>query len=192
MNETQLKELLERTDQAFGTESTADSAGLAQTARLRAAIRKKRRTELLAGGTFVLLVAGFLLGYPQYSRYREKKQIALQREIQNELAALKAETEQTLALIQSVNRRTQKRRQLAQLQQRLASLAEVTEDTESVDDQLAGELYQKAQSLSAQADSCSAVKILYQQIIRTFPNSSYTQDAKAKMTQLDCPNGIHL
>lgn len=192
MNESQLQELLTGADRAFAADSRADPASLALSVQRRVVIRKKRRNKLLAGGIVVLLVAGFLLGYPQYNRYREKKQIALQMEIQNELAALKAETEQTLALIQSVNQRTERRKQLAALQQRLASLAAEAAEPESQDEQLAGQLYQKAQSLSAQADSCNAVKALYQQIIRTFPDSSYTNQAKQELSQLECLNGTHL
>ena len=192
MNETQLKDILTQADEALGTESAIDSAALAQTARQRAAIRKRRRTELLAGGLFALLVGAFLLGYPQYNKYQEKKQIALQMEMQKELAALKAETEQTLALIQSVNQRAQKRKQLAALQQRLASLTAQADSTDRQDEELAGKLYYKAQALSDKSDSCNAVKTLYQQIIQTFPNSSYTSTVKEKLAQLDCLNGMKL
>jgi TolA-binding protein len=192
MNETQLKKLLTGADQACRTESSTDSAAMVKSIRRQYAIRMRHRTEWLAAGTLGLLAAAWLAGYNQYSHRQEQKQIALQTEIQKKIADLKAEAEQTLTLIKSANQQTQKRKQLAQLQQRLASITAQSARTENTDEQLAGELYQMAQSLSAQADSCSAVKILYQQIIRTFPNSSYTQDAKAKMTQLDCPNGIHL
>jgi len=192
MNETQLKDMLTQADQAFGMESSMDSAALAKTARQRAAVRKRRRAELLAGGTLVCLLAVFLFGYIQFHQYQEEKQIALQIEIEKELADLKADTEQTLALIQSVNQRTQRRKQLAALQNRLASLTAETERIDTQDEQLAGKLYQKAQALSGRANSCNAVKTLYQQIIQTFPNSSYTTSAKEKLAQLDCLNGIHL
>jgi TolA-binding protein len=192
MNESQLKELLAGADQAFGTQSAMDSAVLVQNAQRRAAIRQRRRAEWLAGGTLAILLAVCLLGYVPFRRYQEKKQIARQIEIQKELDDLRTQAQQTLALIQSVNERTRTRKQLTSLQQRLASIAAQSAETENTDDQLASQLYQKAQMLAAQADSCSAVKALYQQIIRTFPNSSYTHEAKTKVTQLDCPNGVHL
>lgn len=184
--------MLTQADQALGTEPAMNSAVLARNAFRRAAIRKRRRTELLAGGTLVLLVAACLIGYKQFNQSQEKKQVALQIKIQNELADLKAETEYTLALIQSVNQRAQNRKQLTALRQRLASITAQSAETENTDERLASELYQKAQDLSARADSCHAVKALYQQILQTFPNSSYTQEAKEKLTQLDCNNGIHL
>ena len=192
MNETQVKDVLTQADQAFGTELTSDSATLAQHARQRAAAGQRRRVELLGSGMLVILLAAGLIGYTQYNRYRETRRLALRQETQKELAALKAEAQYTLALIQSVNQRTERRKQLAALRQRLASLAAETESIEIQDEQLAGKLYQKAQALSTQSDSCNAVKTLYQQIIQTFPNSSYTNQAKQKLSQLDCRNGTHL
>lgn len=192
MNETQLKELLTRADQALWTDSPADSAALIHHVQQRVAIHKRRRAELLAGGTLVLLLAACLVGYTQFNRYQEKKQVVLQAEVQNELTALKAETEQTLALIKSVNQRSRQRKQLTALQRRLASLTAERNDADMQDEQLAGKLYFKAQTLSKQTDSCNTVKSLYQQIIQTFPNSSYTPEAKEELAQLDCSNGIHL
>ena len=86
MNETQLKELLTQADQALGTESAIDPAALVQSAQQRIAIRKRRRAELLAGGTLVLLLAFCLFGYTRYNRYQEQKQLALQSKIEKELA----------------------------------------------------------------------------------------------------------
>ena len=192
MNETQLKNMLTQADQAFRTECGADSTTLAQTARHRVAIRKRRRAEWLTGGTLILLLAVCLLGYTQFKQYQAKKQIALQIQIKKELDDLKAETDYTLALIKSINQRTQQRKQLAALRQRLASITAQTDNTQTEDEKLASALYQKAETLSTRANSCNAVKTLYQQIIQTFPNSSYTNPAREKLAQLDCLNGIHL
>lgn len=190
MNEEQIKNILQQVDQQAFTASELNPTAIAHSAREQYTLGKKRRIELLVGGGFVLVLMMSLLGYHQYDQYQQK-QIALNEQAQKELAALKVETQHTLALIQYAKDRTQRHKNITKLRQKLASMTPHSK-TEKPDknEQLAASLYQKAQTLSTKTNSCSAVKMLYQQIIRTFPKTKYSRSAKEKLAQLNCLNGI--
>lgn len=184
MNETQLQNLLHQTDQTLRPTALQDPSDLASRARRQAARQTRRRATLLCSATGLLLLTAVLTGITH--RRHEQQRLAFEADMQTQLAQLQTEARQTLALIQQANEQLKLQQKNAELQTLLASIETRAQQMQSRTEQLAAQLYEKAQTLSQEENTESVVCDLYQRIVQTFPETSYSALAQQALAQLDC------
>lgn len=184
MNETVLQNLLKQADQQLALSPHADPAALAGRAIRRAARQSRRQTALL---TAVVCLLVLTVGLAGYSRRQHLRRLAFESQMQTELARIKAEARETLALIQQANAQLELEKKNAELQSLLASIEARALQIETRSEALAATLYEKARTLAADEATCPIAETLYQRIVQTFPETSYGPLARQALVQFESP-----
>ena len=188
MNENQIDNLLKQADDTLMSPSAVNPADLSIRARRRAAMQSRRRTAIAGTVTALLILAACLVGYNQHQQ-KIQQRIAMETQLQQDLAQLKADTAATLAEIKALNKEYKTQVTIADMKVRLETIRSRIESMENQSEQLAARLYNRAQSLSNQENTCTIARDLYLRIVETFPKTTYYDLAQQQLAQLNCFNG---
>lgn len=181
MNDERIVELLKQADAAVGPPRVAGIGA----AGVRRRIRHRRVVSggVLAVVTAVLLIVGlqYVPGGAKRTMKGPEQRIA---SLEDQVRQLRAQSEETLALVRDVLAKERQQDRLHALQTELASIPDPVERMKQQADKTAFSLVYQADRMYREMNQAQSAVETYEQVIRLFPQNHWADVAKERIAEI--------
>jgi hypothetical protein len=179
MNDEQITELLKRADEAAGPPHLSGVTA--------SGVRKRiRHRRLVTGGALaatagMLLIAGlWSLPHGGGTDVKEQRIASLEDEVRQ----LKAQSEETLAMVRDVLAKERQTDRLLALETELARIPDPVEQMKERDDKTAFSLVYQADRMYREMNQTRSAVETYEQVIRLYPQNHWAEVARQRITEI--------